>query len=340
MTPLLAFLFWAQVWVAPPGIQLTPEEGGFKVTSPSEGEFTIDSIQAYPVSGASAFAVDVRIRVDLRVRALPEIACFGADGEEIPFRTSLTAPATSTTRWQQYRRVFPPCPGAAHIRARIRAAGHGDLWLQDLQVRPVEIDPYQTGALISQVYPRDRKGLVLESNLGIVNSGLLSAEDRDGDGKWAVIRIDLDRISTPEQQGEDWRTGFGYRPNELYWSDGAVLKSDSVREDRPPDFTRALHLRMRAHPGPYRAYLNDPGRAVAVSVDGRSWRRFAGGSEADLGVLPLTEGIAELWVDACYRDPVSQGPVYFDYLRLMPVDKAASAERLFEAARQRNDERA
>src|ERR1019366_2063973 len=35
---------------------------------------------------------------------------------------------------------------------------------------------------------------------------------------------------------------------------------------------------------------------------------------------------------ACYRDPVSVGPVYFDYVRLFAKDDAASDERLFKAA--------
>src|SRR5262249_44040789 len=155
---------------------------------------------------------------------------------------------------------------------------------------------------------------------------------RDGDGKWALIRVDLDRLSKPQKAGVDWRTRFEYQPNEIYWSDGAVLKSDSVRENRAPDVTRALHFRMRAHRGPYRTILNDPGRAVAVSLDGVSWTRYEGGEEAQIGILPAADGCIEFWVDACYRDPVSVGPVYFDYVRLVPEDDAAADERLFSAA--------
>jgi hypothetical protein len=44
-------------------------------------------------------------------------------------------------------------------------------------------------------------------------------------------------------------------------------------------------------------------------------------------------GNIELWVDAPYRDPVSTGPVYFDYVRLFPIDNAPSADLLFAAAR-------
>lgn len=38
-------------------------------------------------------------------------------------------------------------------------------------------------------------------------------------------------------------------------------------------------------------------------------------------------------MDACYRDPVSAGPVYFDYVRLSPAIHPPSIERLFAAAR-------
>jgi hypothetical protein len=279
------------------------------------------------------FEINVRIKVDLHTRALPELACYDAAGKTITGRSVLEdGPSTSTTNWQTYRRVLPVLPGTASVRARIRGSGHGEVRVAGLEFRASSVDAYRTGALISQIYPKNRTGLVLESNLGIVNPELMSKEDRRDDGKWALVTVDLDKLSTMEEKGVDWRTKFEYKPNEIYWSDGAVLKSDAVRDDRSPDFGRALHFRMKIHPGPYRAILNDPGRAVAVSVDGKTWRRFAGGQEAELGVLPVRDGVLELWVDACYRDPVSVGPVYFDYVRLLPEDDPASDERLFRSA--------
>ena len=52
-----------------------------------------------------------------------------------------------------------------------------------------------------------------------------------------------------------------------------------------------------------------------------------------LGVLEAGDANIELWLDACYRDPVSAGPVYFDYVRLFPTDHGPSVDRLFKAAR-------
>ncbi|MPZ21282.1 MAG: hypothetical protein GEV06_25800 [Luteitalea sp.] len=200
------------------------------------------------------------------------------------------------------------------------------------------MDPYETGALVSPLDPSRRRGLVLDANHGVVNRAHIAREDRDGDGKWALILVDLDDLSEPDQAGEDWRTSFRYRPNEIYWFDGAVLKSDSVSAHRPPAVTTALHYRERVRPGAYQVIMNDPGRAVAVSVDGKTWTRFAGGSEAELGTLDARNGAIEFWVDTAYPDPISEGPVYFDYVRLYPVDDASSVDRLFHAALQRPGE--
>src|SRR5207253_180060 len=195
------------------------------------------------------------------------------------------------------------------------------------------IDPYQTGALVTQLHPSLRNGVVLESNFGIVNTAAVSKDDRDGDGKWALVSVDLDKLTEPSKKGVDWRSNFEGNPNEILWSEGAVLKSDSVREDRGPDRNRALHFRMQGRRGPYRAWMNDPGRAVAWSRDGASWQRHDAGREIDLGVFPSADGTIEFWLDNCYRDPISAGPVYFDYVRLHPTEDPAAASRLFEAAR-------
>ena len=314
---------------------MSREDNAWRVSSKAEGNFTLESMVNHPVRPGESYAVNLRIRLDIHTKAIPELACFDAEGNELKWQSSYSAPATSTTNWQEYRRIFAASPGAAVVRARVRGSGQGSFWLADLDFRAVKVDTYQTGALISQIHPRNRAGLMLESNLGVVNGEVVSASDLDDDGKWAVIFVDLDKLSEAPSGQVDWRTGFAFKPNELYWSDGAVLKSDSVRSERPPDFQKALHFRMAAHFGPYQAYMNDPGRAVSVSLDGRTWKRFEGGQEAALGNVDMQNGSFEMWVDACHRDAVSVGPVYFDYVRLMPVDKAPSATRLFEAAAKR-----
>ena len=187
-------------------------------------------------------------------------------------------PDGGTTSWQSVSRVFPVLPNSVSVRARIRAVGRGEFQIADFILRNVPPDPYRTGRpphTSSSLPPPG--GWFSRPDHGIVNRKLLSTEDLDGDGKWAVIAVDLDRLSAPEEKGVDWRTNFRYRPSEIYWSEGIVLKSDSILQDRAPSFEKALHFRVQAHRGPYRAILNDPGRAVAVSVDGKTWKRFDGG---------------------------------------------------------------
>jgi hypothetical protein len=324
------------VWQPPaaPGITLTPQANDeVRVASAVEDNFELLSSQQFPAQPGDAFEISVRLKVDLHTRAYPELACFDGAGRPIRGRNlATTVSGSTTTAWQELRRVFPAIPGTASVRVRIRASGRGEVRLAGLTFHSTHIDPYQTGALITQIHPGNRSGLVLESNLGIVNTDLISPEDRDGDGKWALIKVDLDQLSKMEERGVDWRTSFEYKPNEIYWSDGAVLKSDSIKEDRAPDAARALHFRMKVHRGPYRAIMNDPGRAVAISLDGQHWKRYEGGQEIELGTLPAADSYIEIWVDACYRDPVSAGPVYFDYIRLFPRDDPAADERLFHAA--------
>jgi hypothetical protein len=325
---------------------LTPTESGISVAAAKPGEwrivstrtsdFTVESAQHVATKPGDTIAVDLTLRVGLGTRALPELVCYDRAGKEIPVPSSLERwTRYFTTDWQEVRRVFPTQPGTVSVRARIRGTGRGTVGVRGFDLRPVQIDAYATGALVAPLHPFRRTGIVLESNHGLVDTSRVSHEDRDGDGRWALIMQDLDALTAPNQGGEDWRTKFEDDPNVIYWSDGAVLKSDTVTTDRVPDPARALHFRMETRPGPYTVKIGDPGRAVAVSLDGVNWKRHEGGAEIDLGARPMSDGVIELWIDACYRDRISTGPVYFDYVRLEPTLQPPSVERLFAAARQK-----
>lgn len=329
-----------EAWLAStaPEIKIAADQDGTTriLSAMTAGEFTVESTQTHPARTGDSFEVIVRLKADLTTRALPELACYDAQGQEIPAPSSIArGNPFVTTEWQAFQRVFVVRPGTASVRARIRATGRGVVAVAGLEFRPKKIDPYETGALITQPHAKRRQGVVLESNFGIVNRELLSDDDRDGDGKWAVVTVDLDRLTAPAKKGEDWRSGFEDNPNVILWSDGAVLKSDTTRDDRAPDRGSALHYLAHIHPGPYAAKINDPGRAVAVSLDGNTWQRFEGGDEIELGTLAAADGIVEFWIDACYRDPVSVGPAYFDYVRLVPAIDAPSIDRIFAAAKKK-----
>ncbi|MDO8543040.1 MAG: hypothetical protein Q7S40_21555 [Opitutaceae bacterium] len=340
-TPLSLFPVFAAAqspgWLPPQtaGVTVTAQpDGNWHLTSPATGDYSIESAESLPAKPGGAFALKVRIQVGLDMNALPELVCYDAQGRELPIPSSLLrGNRFATTNWQSFDRVFPAQPNTASVRARIRARGRGTIKIAGLSLQPTKIDSYQTGALIAQPHAKTRVDVVLESNFGIQNPQVITTADRDGDGKWALVTVNLDKLTAPEKKGEDWRSNFEDNPNAILWSDGAVLKSDSVRENRVPDRARALHYRTRVHAGPYVARISDPGRPVAVSVDGTTWRRCDPGEEIALGTLPMADGVLEFWLDACYVDAVTPGPAYFDYVRLTPTMHAPDIERIFAAAR-------
>ena len=144
---------------------------GWKINSNARGEFTLDSAQRYPAAVGDSFEIRVRIQVDLTTQAAagvgllrrggprdpgPFLAGDGADNDD--HRLAVVPP----------RATGPPRHG--HGFARIGGGGRGQIGVADLEFRPKKIDPYETGALITQTHPKLRSGVVLESNLGIVNS--------------------------------------------------------------------------------------------------------------------------------------------------------------------------
>ena len=142
--------------------QIKIEKSGptsWKVKSDRAGEFTLESQQSLSCQPESTFAVNLSIRVDLDTKALPELACFDATGNEIPGPSALEyGPRYFTTNWQELRRVFLVQPGSATVRARMRASGKGQIELADLQFQSQPIDPYQTGSLVTQLHASLRHG--------------------------------------------------------------------------------------------------------------------------------------------------------------------------------------
>src|SRR5262249_33272045 len=156
-------------------------------------------------------------------RALPELACFDAKGRELPARSALeNAAPTFSTNWQEYHRTLVARPVTAFVRPRLRGDGHGFVESGRLSIQRATVNTYQTGVLVEPLDATLRKGLVLESNFGIVNRERVVEEDVDGDGRWARVSVDLDKITQPGERGEDWRSRFEVNPNAIFWSDGSV----------------------------------------------------------------------------------------------------------------------
>jgi len=147
-------------------VQVHPDGAeGWKVTSTEAREFTLESEQRLAAQPGDAFEINLRLRADLNTRAMPELVGYDAQGRELPARSALVqASWVGRTDWRSLHRVLPVPPGATSVRARLRARGAGEVLLGKLEFQPAHVDPYTTGALISQPHPTSAGGVVLESN--------------------------------------------------------------------------------------------------------------------------------------------------------------------------------
>lgn len=104
------------------------------------------------------------------------------------------------------------------------------------------------------------------------------------------------------------------------WSGGVVLQSPIVKQDRarPEEGAPPLYTRITGIPrGRYEVELK-LGRALAVSCDGKHWQR-KDSSDRSLGVVEITDGAFELWVDDRFADAGNPGSAYYDYLQFVPL---------------------
>ncbi len=101
------------------------------------------------------------------------------------------------------------------------------------------------------------------------------------------------------------------------WTAGVVLQGPTVRQDRaaPEEGAPPLHTRITGIPaGRYDVSIR-AARALGVSLDGKTWRRYTHGPVAEN--LLITDGVFQVWVDDRYADN-SPGPCYYDQITLTP----------------------
>jgi len=104
------------------------------------------------------------------------------------------------------------------------------------------------------------------------------------------------------------------------WSGGVVLQSPVVKQDRakPEDGAPPLHTRITGIPkGRYEVEIR-MGRTLAVSRDGKTWEKRTA-ADNSLGVVDITDGTFELWVDDRFANETGIGTAYYDYLRFTPT---------------------
>ncbi|MFQ5808429.1 MAG: hypothetical protein ACE5JM_02320, partial [Armatimonadota bacterium] len=147
---------------------------------------------------------------------------------------------------------------------------------------------------------------------------------------WAqkALKFEAEDVTGPEDAwqkdtySEDkWNLWSTDTDAELKWSEGIVLQSPRVMEDRarPEDGAPPLHTLIEGiPPGKYIVEVFAVGRPMGISLDGENWRKIDGSSR-NLGEFDITDGKFELWVDDRYASDTNPGSTYYDYLLLTPI---------------------
>ena len=132
---------------------------------------------------------------------------------------------------------------------------------------------------------------------------------------WVEDQIDPRKWSLTRESGPHSRTNN----HELALQGPAESGPHTARQEGAPP----LHVQIKGVPaGIYMAFLNDTAQAVSVSFNGEEWSVLYPshpGFEIPLGVVDISGGSLELWLDDDYEVPYQSGPAYLDYLRLIPV---------------------
>ncbi len=136
------------------------------------------------------------------------------------------------------------------------------------------------------------------------------AEDIAGPAEAWQVNRDSDSL---------WNLWSTDQDAERKWSEGTVLRSPDVLVDRerPEDGAPPLHAVVTGIPdGTWEVTVGGVSRPLGVSLDGESWRKL---TTRSLGMVTVTNGRFELWVDDRYAADTNQGPAYFDYLEFAPT---------------------
>ncbi|HCA45840.1 MAG TPA: hypothetical protein DEP45_00395, partial [Armatimonadetes bacterium] len=136
------------------------------------------------------------------------------------------------------------------------------------------------------------------------------AEDIAGPAEAWQVNRDSDSL---------WNLWSTDQDAERKWSEGTVLRSPDllVDRERPEDGAPPLHAVVTGIPdGTWEVTVGGVSRPLGVSLDGESWRKL---TTRSLGMVTVTNGRFELWVDDRYAADTNQGPAYFDYLEFAPT---------------------
>lgn len=187
--------------------------------------------------------------------------------------------------------------------------------------------------------------LLLSFLLAILPLSALHAQSVGRDGS---LIYEAENYSTPtdawlinrltENKWNLWSTDVDA---ERKWSGGVVLQSPLIPHDRatPEEGAPPLHTRITGiPPGTYAVEIRGVGRPLAVSLDGKTWLRKEG-SDNQLGLFTITNGIFELWVDDRYAAPDAPRSSYYDAVIFYPAEAPTPKKAVQGHARSRIRER-
>jgi uncharacterized membrane protein len=289
----------------PPGsdalVELVPgEDGGALHVHNGAGE-AYSLVSRRPLRVRPGDQVTLRLRVRKRTLCETLSASVGGVGALSP---------QLYTHFTDYEQTWLVPPGlTSPVLVRIDGRAGGDTYISRIEAfRPEPpLSAFATGRFVPRL-DNQREGRLFEIERYVVNPDAFAADpDQDGDRRWTLCQL-------------------AQEENEVRFSRGTCLKSDSVERDRalPDDGCPPLHLRVGPlEPGRYQVYLNAPGRALGFSRDGKEWTRLPGNRSPALGLLTLTEPWFEFWLDDRYAEPGNPGPTYADFIRFMPIEDPA-----------------
>ncbi len=158
----------------------------------------------------------------------------------------------------------------------------------------------------------------------------------------AVLRFEAETCSEPAAAWQadrgtptHWNLWSKDTDAATKWSGGVVLQSPVVAADRgtPEEGAPPLHTRVTGlSNGVYDVSLR-VGRTVAVSLDGRTWRRFTGG--VLVAEARITNGVFSCWVDDACAHTGNPGHAYYDYIEFTTVPVVVPKPRVAGGARER-----
>jgi hypothetical protein len=174
--------------------------------------------------------------------------------------------------------------------------------------------------------------------LGLTTAPLTAQQPLRFEAEDVIVNRDAWQVNrTSESKWNLWSTD---QDAQRKWSEGVVLQSPRVSHDRasPDEGAPPLHTVIRdIPPGQYEVSLGGVGRPLALSLDGKTWRKIEG-SNGYLGLFEVGPKGFELWIDDRYASRDNPGASYYDYVEFTPLPDPNRKPKVLGFAQDRVEE--